>query len=183
MDRYVQSIRYPPFELEHVNPTNIPISKATIDNFGMRVTNFTIGSEDDWFVQWTGQDEQDAELLKLECEITDSPPRFLTDTRVGWFIRPDRLHNISRKLIIPTVTLLILSLFVHAIEPGLVEQGIIGETIAGSISIGPLDYPRCYSTHSHYSSYHLYSEPSQTSEISIGRRKFQRAHMRTLKLV
>ena len=142
MDRYVQSIRYPPFELEHVNPTNIPISKATIDNFGMRVTSFTIGSEDDWFVQWTGHDEQDAELLKLECEITDSPPRFLTDTRVGWFIRPDRLHNISRKLIIPTVTLLILSLFVHAIEPGLVEQGIIGETIAGSISIGPLDYPR-----------------------------------------
>ena len=142
MDRYVQSIRYPPFELEHVNPTKIPISKATIDNFGMSVTNFTIGSEDDWFVQWTGQDEQDAELLKLNCEITDSPPRFLTDTRVGWFIRPDRLHNISRKLIIPTVTLLILSLFVHAIEPGLVEQGIIGETIAGSISIGPLDYPR-----------------------------------------
>ena len=142
MDRYVQSIRYPPFELEHVDPTNIPISKATIDNFGMSVTNFTIGSEDDWFVQWTGQEEQDAELLKLECEITDSPPRFLTDTRVGWFIRPDRLHNISRKLIIPTVTLLILSLFVHAIEPGLVEQGIIGETIAGSISIGPLDYPR-----------------------------------------
>ena len=40
------------------------------------------------------------------------------------------------------MTLLILSLFVHAIEPGLVEQGIIGETIAGSISIGPLDYPR-----------------------------------------
>ena len=142
MDRYVQRLRYPPFELEHVNPTNIPISKATIDNFGMVVTSFTIGSEDDWFVKWTGQDEQDAELLKLECEITDSPPRFLTDTRVGWFIRPDRLHNISRKLIIPTVTLLILSLFVHAIEPGLVEQGIIGETIAGSISIGPLDYPR-----------------------------------------
>ena len=142
MDRYVQSIRYPPFELEHMNPTNIPISKATIDNFGMSVTSFTIGSEDDWFVQWRHQDEEEGDMLMLDCEITDSPPRFLTDTRVGWFIRPDRLHNISRKLIIPTVTLLILSLFVHAIEPGLVEQGIIGETIAGSISIGPLDYPR-----------------------------------------
>ena len=142
MDRYVQSIRYPPFELEHVNPTNIPISMATIDSFGMSVTSFTIGSEDDWFVQWRQKEEWDDGLLELECEITDSPPRFLTDTRVGWFIRPDRLHNISRKLIIPTVSLLILSLFVHAIEPGLVEQGIIGETIAGSISIGPLDYPR-----------------------------------------
>ena len=142
MDRYVQSIRYPPFELEHVNPTNIPISMATIDSFGMSVTSFTIGSEDDWLVQWRQKEEWDDGLLELECEITDSPPRFLTDTRVGWFIRPDRLHNISRKLIIPTVSLLILSLFVHAIEPGLVEQGIIGETIAGSISIGPLDYPR-----------------------------------------
>ena len=142
MDKYVQSIRYPPFELEHVDPTNIPISMATIDSFDMSVTSFTIGSEDDWFVQWREQEKGESELLNLECEITDSPPRFLTDTRVGWFIRPDKLHNISRKLIIPTVSLLILSLFVHAIEPGLVEQGIIGETIAGSISIGPLDYPR-----------------------------------------
>ena len=142
MDRYVQSIRYPPFELEHVNPRDIPISKAAIDNYSMSVTSFTIGSEDDWFVQWREGEEEDAELLELECEITDSPPRFLTETRLGWYVRPDRLHNISRKLIIPTVTLLILSLFLHAIEPGLVEQGIIDETIAGSISIGPLDYPR-----------------------------------------
>ena len=142
MDRYVQSIRYPPFELEHMNPRDIPISKAAIDNYSMSVTSFTIGSEDDWFVQWREGEEEDAELQELECEITDSPPRFLTETRVGWYVRPDRLHNISRKLIIPTVTLLILSLFLHAIEPGLVEQGIIDETIAGSISIGPLDYPR-----------------------------------------
>ena len=141
MDRYVQRIRYPPFELEHMNPKNIPISQATIEK-GMSVTNFTIGTEDDWFVEWKDAEEEDTNLLELDCEITDSPPRFLTSTRVGWFIRPDRLHNISRKLIIPTVTLLILSLFIHAIEPGLVEQGIIGETIAGSISIGPLDYPR-----------------------------------------
>ena len=141
MDRYVQRIRYPPFELEHMNPKNIPISQATIEK-GMSVTNFTIGTEDDWFVEWKDAEEGDIDLLELDCEITDSPPRFLTSTRVGWFIRPDRLHNISRKLIFPTVTLLILSLFIHAIEPGLVEQGIIGETIAGSISIGPLDYPR-----------------------------------------
>lgn len=142
MDRYVQSIRYPPFELEHMNPRNLPICKAIIENSGMSVTSFTIGSYDEWFVQWRRMEEGEDDLHHLECEISDSPPRFLTDTRVGWFIRPDRLHNISRKLIIPTVTLLILSLFVHAIEPGLVEQGIIGETIAGSISIGPLDYPR-----------------------------------------
>ena len=142
MDRYVQSIRYPPFEMEHMNPRDIPISKAAIDNYSMSVTSFTIGSEDDWFVQWREGEEEDSELLELECEITDSPPRFLTETREGWYVRPDRLHNISRKLIIPTVTLLILSLFLHVIEPGLVEQGIIDETIAGSISIGPLDYPR-----------------------------------------
>ncbi len=125
-----------------MNPRNVPICRATIQSPGMSITSFTIGSDDDWFVQWGEMDESDAELLQLECEISDSPPRFLTDTRVGWFIRPNRLHNISRRLIIPTVTLLIFSLFVHAIEPGLVEQGIIGETIAGSISIGPLDYPR-----------------------------------------
>ncbi len=142
MDRYVQSIRYPPFELEHMNPRNIPICQATIESFGMSVTNFTIGSDGDWFVQWRRMEEDEVDLLQLEGGVTDSPPSFLTDTRMGWFIRPDKLHNISRRLIIPTVTLLISSLFVHAIEPGLVEQGIIDETIAGSISIGPLDYPR-----------------------------------------
>ena len=45
-----------------MNPTNIPISRATIDNSGMSVTSFTIGSEDDWFVQWKEQEEG-----KLSC--------------------------------------------------------------------------------------------------------------------
>ena len=68
MDRYVQRIRYPPFELEHMNPKNIPISQATIEK-GMSVTNFTIGTEDDWFVEWKDAEEGDIDLLELDCEI------------------------------------------------------------------------------------------------------------------
>ena len=42
----------------------------------------------------------------------------------------------------PTVILLIVSLFIHAIEPGLVDLGLLGGVNAGSVSIGPLEYPR-----------------------------------------
>ena len=35
-----------------------------------------------------------------------------------------------------------MSLFVHAIEPGLVDLELIGGVIAGSVTIGPLEYPR-----------------------------------------
>jgi len=52
------------------------------------------------------------------------------------------LHNISRRLILPTVLLVISSLFIHAIEPVLAKNGLIGDFVAGSIQIGPLEYPR-----------------------------------------
>ena len=73
MDKYAQSIRYPPFELEHMNPRNIPISKASIDNSDMTVTDFTIGSEDDWFVQWRGAEEEDAEAEILAGVMPRAP--------------------------------------------------------------------------------------------------------------
>ena len=142
MERYVQRIRYPPFEFGHMSPEHVPISMAIVECENMDVTSFTIGRDDGWFVEWREVEKDDSAIAEIDCEISDSPPKFLTSTRVGWFVRPDKLHNLSRRLILPTVSLLIVSLFIHAIEPGLVEQGIIGETIAGSISIGPLEYPR-----------------------------------------
>ena len=142
MRRTIQRIRYPPFELGHMEPSEVPISEVEVEVGENVATNFTIGSEDSWFVEWVDSNEDDSQKFQLQCEIGFSPPTFLTRTRVGWFINPDPLHNISRRLIMPTVILLIVSLFIHAIEPGLVDLGLIGGVIAGSVSIGPLEYPR-----------------------------------------
>ena len=140
MSRIVQRIRYPPFELGHMNPSEVPVSEAEVKVNSLQVTDFTIGSADGWFVEWLECDEEDSNRLRLDSEISLNPPAFLTRSRLGWFINPDRLHHISRSLIYPTVVLLIVSLFIHVIEPVLVELGIIGNL--GSVSIGPLEYPR-----------------------------------------
>lgn len=141
MRRTIQRIRYPPFELGHMEPSAVPISEVIVEVDDHEVTNFKIGSEDSWFVEWDDYHEDTAQKMQLQCEIGFKPPSFLNRNRLGWFINPDPLHTISRRLIMPTVILLIVSLFVHAIEPGLVDLGLIG-VVAGSVSIGPLEYPR-----------------------------------------
>ena len=142
MRRTIQRLRYPPFELGHMQPAAVPISEVIVDVNEGAVTNFKIGNEQDWFVEWVDCPETDSQKFHLDCEIKFTPPTFLTRTRLGWFVKPDRLHNISRSLIMPTVLLLIVSLFIHAIEPGLVDLGLIGSVFAGSVAIGPLEYPR-----------------------------------------
>jgi len=142
MRRSLQRIRYPPFELGQMEPSAVPISEVEVEVDDDMLTNFRIGSEESWFVEWTDCNSNDPPRKKFECEISHEPPIFLTRTRMGWFINPDPLHNISRRLIMPTVLLLIVSLFIHAIEPGLVDLRIISSAIAGSVSIGPLEYPR-----------------------------------------
>ena len=142
MRRTLQRIRYPAFELGHMEPRNVPVSEIIVDVDDDSFRNFKIGTDDGWFVQWGDYCDEDDGKLYLECEINDTAPKFLTRSRKGWFVDPDPLHNISRRLIKPTVVLLIVSLFIHAIEPGLVEYGIIGTIVAGSVTLGPLEYPR-----------------------------------------
>jgi len=142
MHRTIQRIRYPPFESEHMVPSSLPISEAIVEIPDDYVMNFRIGNQNDWLVEWKDFQESNSDRIQLDCEVSTTPPVFLTRSRTGWFIDPDPLHNISRRLILPTVLLLILSLFIHAIEPVLADKGIIGRIVAGSIKIGPLDYPR-----------------------------------------
>lgn len=125
-----------------MDPSSVPIAEVVIDINDVDVTEFKIGNEADWIVEWRKFSPVDDTIPHIECDVVTEPPSFIQRSRSGWYIDPDPLHTISRRLILPTVSLLIISLFVHAIEPGLVEQGIISQAVAGSISIGPLDYPR-----------------------------------------
>ena len=95
MSRSIQRIRYPPFELGNMEPSAVPISEVEVDIGDRQITNFRIGSEDSWFLEWRDTSMDDVGVYDLDCEIGFKPPSFLTRSRLGWFINPDPLHNIS----------------------------------------------------------------------------------------
>ena len=125
-----------------MEPSEVPIVEAVLDVEDENTPEFVIGSDDSWIVEWIPYTDKFANTPRIVSDVGTETPNFIKRSRVGWYIDPDPLHNISRRLIAPTVVLLILSLFVHAIEPGLVEWGILSQSIAGSFRVGPLEYPK-----------------------------------------
>ena len=144
MIKYIQRIRYPPFEYSHMNPIHVPIIEVIINSETIIDTEFKIGNYESWFAEFKRCDESfdDSTITIIEDKITTETLPFLMKTRNGWYISPDPLHLISRKIITPTVILLILSILVHATEPVLLELDIISKSFAGSYRLGPLDYPK-----------------------------------------
>ncbi len=125
-----------------MEPSQVPAMEVVIESDYLPTPKFMIGAEDDWFIEWKAFSEEFSHLPVIECQIRDRPPDFIERTRRGWYIIPDPLHAVSRRLIPPTVILLMIALFIHAIEPGLVAQGIISRYFAGSFKFGPLYYPK-----------------------------------------
>lgn len=143
MNKYIQKIRYPPFEYSHMNANKVPLIEVVIESECELDNEFKIGEEDSWYIEWSKYREESGDnLTKIECEVKKDVLPFLMKTRNGWYISPDPLHQISRKIISPTVIILILSILIHATEPGLLELGIISNSFAGSYRLGPLDYPK-----------------------------------------
>ncbi|MBJ28690.1 MAG: hypothetical protein CMB61_01345 [Euryarchaeota archaeon] len=138
----VQRVRYPPFEQGHMDAGNLPIVEAIVTNGDVKIPDFKIGNEDNWFVEWRQYKQEDEGISKIDSQVSLDIPRFISRSRNGWYVNPDPLHNLSRRLIFPTVSLVIISLFIHAIEPWLLDKNVISTSFAGSVSLGPLDYPR-----------------------------------------
>ena len=138
----VQRIRYPPFEPSQMDPSRVPALEIAVESSHGPIPKFKIGTNDDWFIEWKEFSDEYTHLPVIECQINQRPPNFIDNTRRGWYIIPDPLHSVSRRLIAPTVILLMISLFIHAIEPGLVSLGIISKSFAGSFKFGPLYYPK-----------------------------------------
>ncbi len=125
-----------------MDPSQIPALEAVVESSNWLIPKFKIGTDDGWFIEWKEYSEEFSHLPVIECQISDKTPNFLDRTRRGWYIIPDPLHGVSRRLIPPTVILLIISLFIHTIEPVLVAQGVISDSFAGSFKFGPLYYPK-----------------------------------------
>ena len=142
MFRSVQRLRYPPFEHTSMDPKGLPMIEVVIESEQSPPPAFSIGRDDGWNVEWRSINSDEEIIPALTCEVSREPFEFITKTRNGWYIKPDPLHSLARKTIRPAVVIIILSLLIHSLEPGLVASGIISESFAGSYRIGPLDYPK-----------------------------------------
>ncbi len=125
-----------------MDPRAVPMIEVVVDSEGQPPPSFRIGTDDDWIIEWRGCKSDDSEMPEILCDVSRNPFPFLMRTRNGWYIEPDPMHKTARRLIRPTVALLILALLVHSMEPSLVSLGLLSESFAGSYRIGPLDYPK-----------------------------------------
>ncbi len=137
----IQRIRYPPFDHSNIDPKKIPITEVVMVSNSKPPDPFRIGTDDGWLVEWKVYDEKHGNLPVIESVTTIATPPFLMRTRNGWYIDPDPLHSIARKTIAPTVAILIISLFIHAIAPAIDSLPILSIFTERSLQIGPLDYP------------------------------------------
>ncbi len=133
----VQRIRYPSFDYSNIEPSTIPIIEVIVRSDSAPPTPFRIGNDDGWIIEWRKKQSGDELLPVIESVTTTATLPFLMRTRDGWYIEPDSIHTIARKMITPTVIILVLSLLLHAIAP--VISG--GSILLRSYQIGPLDYP------------------------------------------
>ena len=59
-------------------------------------TQFRIGTEDGWLVEWRDLSADDEDLPHIDSVTTTATLPFLMRTRNGWYIDPDPLHGMAR---------------------------------------------------------------------------------------
>ncbi|MAR41754.1 MAG: hypothetical protein CMA43_01000 [Euryarchaeota archaeon] len=135
-------MRYPPFEHYNAEPDKIPLVEVMLESENMPPPEFKLGSENSWMVEWKKEEDGSEQLPIIRTEVTKDVLPFLMRTRNGWYIEPDPIHSLARRMIFPSVVILSVSLILHALEPALIDLlGGFAEIIYSPIRIGPLDYP------------------------------------------
>tara|TARA_X000001036_G_scaffold418037_1_gene436537 strand:+ start:2898 stop:4040 length:1143 start_codon:yes stop_codon:yes gene_type:complete len=133
------SMRYPPFDRDSANPEMIqPVEcllKSEIKN------SIKIGSTSDWYAHWTPLEEDPSDIA-VELPLTNAPSDLIISKRRGWFIKPDPLHKISRRILPYGVFAIIAALSIQAFFGGILEDiPLFGGILSEPVSFGPLDYP------------------------------------------
>ena len=142
MHESIQRVRYPPFEHYNTDPEQIPLVEVLLESENTPPPDFKLGTDDGWMIEWRQGSLKDPKLPRICTEVTRETLPFLMRTRNGWYIVPVPIHSMARRMIRPSVILLIVSLILHALEPALIDLvGGIAEIIYTPVRIGPLDYP------------------------------------------
>lgn len=141
-------VRYPPFDDKRLNAHEAPIFEKEIasnlndDDVLQLLPPYVIESSEGWLVERSIVG-QEGNVLNTSTEVrTDTQPfvQLVEKQRRGWYILPNRLHRIARRMINAAVILLLSTLVYLFLEPLLSSIGIpsIGTK---SLQIGLLDYP------------------------------------------
>ena len=144
----IHKVRYPPFDHQRWKANSVPIVEdkvsmnLTSEQIEQKYPPFLIKSEEGWLlerrivsekgVQWNGESStllDDSKFVNL-----------VDQQRSGWYIIPNNLHSVARRLIHFAVILLLITLTYLFVEPILSALGIpsLGTQ---SIRLGLLDYP------------------------------------------
>lgn len=144
----IHKVRYPPFDHHRWKPESVPIieekvhSNLTTEQIKNRYPEFVIQSEEGWLLERSfvsddkDQWNEDPSVLLDESSFVN----LVDQQRNGWYIIPNNLHSVARRLINFAVILLLATLTYLFIEPIL---SVIGLPSLGtkSIRLGLLDYP------------------------------------------
>ena len=133
-------MRFPPFDAPSHNPEELPVAEVAWKTTPSD-TEFTLGNEQGWFIHRKINDTPPQSVDICSPNGAEKETADLLKTRQGWALSPHPLHSIARKWIPYGVTILIIAIVLHVLEPVLINWGIISNEFAGSINLGLLDYP------------------------------------------
>lgn len=144
----IHKVRYPPFDHHRWKPDSVPIIEEIVqknletEQIKDKYPEFTIQSEDGWLLERSFVSHNEVQWNEDSSVMVDDSAfvNLIDQQRSGWYIIPNNLHTVARKLINFAVILLLATLTYLFIEPILSIFGIpsIGTK---SIRLGLLDYP------------------------------------------
>ena len=132
-------MRYPPFDRDLTHPGLIkPVECILNSEIEFPIM---IGSESSWYAHWTPIDGDSASVTE-EFPVSHTPDELIISKRKGWFIKPDPLHKISRRILPYGVFAIFAALSAQALFGNMLENiPLIGWILSEPVSLGPLDYP------------------------------------------
>lgn len=144
----IHKVRYPPFDHHRWKAESVPTIEErvhidlTTEEIRNRYPEFMIQSEEGWLLERSFV-SNDKEQWPGDSEVFTDDSAFVNlvdQQRSGWYIIPNKLHSVARRLINFAVILLLVTLTYLFIEPILSVFGIpsLGTK---SIRLGLLDYP------------------------------------------
>lgn len=144
----IHRVRYPPFDHQRWKPESVPIVEEKVhvnlsnNEIKNRYPEFILQSEEGWMLERSFVSDSDAQWNEDSSVLVDDSSfvNLVDQQRTGWYIIPNNLHSVARRLINFAVILLLVTLTYLFIEPILSSLGIpsLGTK---SIRLGLLDYP------------------------------------------
>jgi hypothetical protein len=144
----IHKVRYPPFDHHRWKAESVPTieekvhTNLTTEQIKKRYPEFVIQSEEGWLLERSFVSDDKEKWNGNPSVLLDESAfvNLVDQQRNGWYIIPNNLHSVARRLIHFAVILLLVTLTYLFIEPIL---SVIGLPSLGtkSIRLGLLDYP------------------------------------------